>query len=67
VVSLLLKRQPRDRRDEEGQALVEYGLILSLITLACMVALVAVAGSVGSLYDVALTIVDAIADAIAGG
>lgn len=34
------------RRDEEGQALVEYGLILALIAVLCIVALTALSGGI---------------------
>jgi pilus assembly protein Flp/PilA len=33
-------------RDEEGQGLAEYGLILALIAVACIVALTALGGGI---------------------
>jgi|tagenome__1003787_1003787.scaffolds.fasta_scaffold16402572_1 pilus assembly protein Flp/PilA len=39
------------RNDEEGQALVEYALILSLVSIASIVALGALGTSVSDLFD----------------
>jgi pilus assembly protein Flp/PilA len=39
----------RLRRDEEGQALVEYGLILGLIAVVCIAALTAMGVGVDGL------------------
>ncbi|NLX78286.1 MAG: Flp family type IVb pilin [Clostridiales bacterium] len=38
-------------RDEEGQAMVEYGLIIALIAIAVIIALVALGGKIGDLFD----------------
>jgi pilus assembly protein Flp/PilA len=38
-------------KDQEGQGLVEYGLIVALIALACVVGLKGVAASLGSLFN----------------
>jgi len=35
-------------RDEEGQGLAEYGLILALIAVACILALTALGGGIAS-------------------
>lgn len=35
-------------RDEEGQGLAEYGLILALIAVVCVAALQGLAGGIGS-------------------
>jgi pilus assembly protein Flp/PilA len=41
-------------QDEEGQGLAEYGLILALVAIACIVALTALGGSIsGALNRVA--------------
>jgi pilus assembly protein Flp/PilA len=41
-------------REEEGQALTEYGLILALIAVVAIAALVAIGGAVsGTLDDIA--------------
>jgi pilus assembly protein Flp/PilA len=40
---------PRD--DDEGAALVEYGLLVSLIALACVAALLALGGKLSGLFD----------------
>lgn len=41
------------RKDEEGQGLAEYGLILALIAVVCAAALIALQGSIsGVLGDV---------------
>jgi len=47
------------QRREEGQALVEYGLILALIAVVCIVALQALGGAVSAQLT-------AIGNAIAG-
>jgi Flp pilus assembly pilin Flp len=52
--------------DESGQALVEYGLILALVSIAAMVGLTAMAGGVGGLYDTISTIASEMAAAMAG-
>lgn len=38
-------------RDEEAQGLAEYGLILALIAVACIVALTALGGGIASTLD----------------
>jgi pilus assembly protein Flp/PilA len=41
-------------QDEEGQGLAEYGLILALVAIACIIALTALGGSIsGALNRVA--------------
>jgi Flp pilus assembly pilin Flp len=51
---------------EAGQAVVEYGLVLALVSLAAIVGLTAMAGGVGGLYDTIETLASAMADAVAG-
>lgn len=43
------KMMKRFRKDEEGQGLAEYGLILALIAVACVAALTALGGAVAGL------------------
>jgi Flp pilus assembly pilin Flp len=50
---------------EAGQAIVEYGLVLGLVSIAAMVGLTAMGGGVGGLYDTMQTIVNAMVDAMA--
>jgi Flp pilus assembly pilin Flp len=51
---------------EAGQAVVEYGLILGLVSLAAIIGLTAMAGGVGGLYDTMVRLTEAMADALAG-
>ncbi len=39
------------RVEEEGQGLAEYGLILALIAVACIVALTALGGSISGILN----------------
>ena len=39
------------RRDEEGQGLAEYALILALIAIIAIVALMALGGQISSILD----------------
>jgi Flp pilus assembly pilin Flp len=48
---------------EAGQALVEYGLVLSLIALAAMAGITAFGGGVNGLYDT----LETAANAMVGG
>jgi pilus assembly protein Flp/PilA len=41
----------RLRRSEEGQALVEYALILSLIAVVCITALTTLGGNVNNILN----------------
>ena len=50
---------------EDGQALVEYGLILALVALTALAGLAAMSGGVDGLYNVIRGAADAMADAIA--
>lgn len=38
------------RRDEEGQGLAEYALILALISIAAIVIMVALGGQIGNIF-----------------
>ena len=38
------------RRDEEGQGLAEYALILALISIAAIVIMVALGGQIGTIF-----------------
>jgi pilus assembly protein Flp/PilA len=38
-------------RDEEGQGLAEYGLILALIAVVCVAALTLLGGNIAALLD----------------
>ena len=51
---------------EDGQALVEYSLILALIALAALTGLVAMSGGVDGMYTVIRTIANAMSDALSG-
>ena len=48
---MLLDFIDRFRRREEGQALVEYALILSLISVVCLVALGAIGTNVNNILN----------------
>jgi Flp pilus assembly pilin Flp len=58
TISTEAQRQPKDHA-ETGQALVEYALILTLMTLFCLVSLQLVSTNLRSLLD-------SIASAVAG-
>ena len=47
------------RRDEEGQGLVEYALILVLVSLAVVIALTAVGGQINSVFNDIVTALSA--------
>ena len=49
---------------EDGQALVEYGLILALVALVALVGVAAMGTNVGGMYDVVKGIATAMADAL---
>jgi pilus assembly protein Flp/PilA len=42
-------------RDEEGQAMVEYGLILALVSIAGIIALTAIGTSVNVVFEKVVT------------
>jgi Flp pilus assembly pilin Flp len=45
-----------DRRDrEEGQTLVEYALILALVSIGTIAALIALTGKINSVFDTIVT------------
>ena len=39
------------RRDEEGQGLAEYALILALISIAAILIMVALGGAIGQIFQ----------------
>jgi Flp pilus assembly pilin Flp len=51
---------------EEGQALVEYGLILALVALVAVVGVAAMGSDVGGMYEIVKGIATAMSDAISG-
>jgi len=51
------------RRDEEGATAIEYGLIAALISVAAIVAMTAIGGSLDTLFN---TVSDELDDAEAG-
>jgi Flp pilus assembly pilin Flp len=53
-------------RRESGQALVEYGLILGLVSLVAVVGLTTMAGGVGGLFNTIETLASSMAAALAG-
>ncbi len=55
----MLKKLSAMMKDDKGQALAEYGLILALIAVICVVALQTLGGGVN-------TALKAIADAVTG-
>jgi pilus assembly protein Flp/PilA len=44
--SIMLERMKGLLRDEEGQGMAEYGLILALVAVACIVAFVTLGGGI---------------------
>ncbi len=38
-------------REEEGQDLIEYGLLIGIITLACIVAIQSIGGKLGAYFE----------------
>jgi len=50
-VSQLPAPRPRTRRDEEGQGLAEYALILALIAIVAIVALIFLGGQVSQILS----------------
>ena len=57
MVELHIPTSPASRRDEAGQALVEYGLILSLVSIVCIVSLTAIGTSINAVLQ---TVADAL-------
>ena len=50
--------------EESGQTLVEYSLILTLISMVGLIGVIALAGGVDNLYDVVNSAATAMADAL---
>ncbi len=40
-------------RDEEGQGMVEYGLIIALVAIVCIAALVILGPKIGNIFNMA--------------
>lgn len=57
--------RPNFRR-ENGQAIVEYGLVIALIAVAAMVGLTAMGGDIDGLYGTFETLTSAMANALGG-
>jgi Flp pilus assembly pilin Flp len=57
-------RFPIDYKSENGQAIVEYALLLALVTVVCIGALTAVGEQVA--FSLLESVADALADALAG-
>ena len=53
LTSLVLSASARfeDARNEEGQGLVEYGLIIALVAVACIVAVTALSGNISVVFN----------------
>ncbi len=64
MIALFLFIQTRIGPGEDGQSLVEYALILSLIAVVAIPSLVLMEGGVGGLYDQVKTVADAIAHSL---
>ena len=45
----------RIRSEEEGQALVEYGLLVGLIAVVCIVAITTLGGQISGFFDTIVT------------
>lgn len=54
-------------RDEEGQAMVEYGLIIALIAIAVIVALGLLGGRIRDLFEDVDSTISSAANAAGGG
>jgi pilus assembly protein Flp/PilA len=62
-VSILRQITDKFTRKEEGQTLVEYGLILSLIAITAIAGMTLMGGEVEGLYGV----LETVAETLAGG
>ena len=54
-------------RREDGQALVEYSLILALIALAALTGLATMSGGIDGMYTTIRGVAESMADALARG
>jgi len=51
MIDLLLALTRRVQRTEEGQGMVEYGLIIAAVAIAVIVALFALGPKIGSMFS----------------
>ncbi len=51
MIDLLLALARRVQRTEEGQGMVEYGLIIAAVAIAVIVALFALGPKIGSMFS----------------
>lgn len=51
LINMMFIRLAELREREEGQALVEYGLIISLVAVVCIVGLTALGGNINGLLN----------------
>lgn len=56
----------RQDNGEDGQALVEYGLILSLVALAALVGLATMSGGIDGMYTTIRGVATAMSDRLGG-
>jgi len=64
-VAKLLEISKQIRRLEQGQALVEYGLILAVIAIAALVSLSVTGGGIDGLYGTIRQVAEAMAARLA--
>lgn len=50
-ITRCMASRPTPRRSQSGQGLVEYGLILILVSIAVVVALTALGGQLGTVFN----------------
>jgi Flp pilus assembly pilin Flp len=65
-VSKLFHFLNAENRHEEGQALVEYSLILALVALAAITGVATMSGGIDGMYTTVREIATAMADSLGG-